>query len=376
MEFNIRKDILTEALKKVMGAISNKPVIPILSGVQVVANSDGLTLTGSDSNLSIKAFVSAKELDDIEVIEEGTIVLPAKQLSNIAKAMPKHKIKIKKDNLKVIISSGKSNFSLNGTDGQEYPRLPEIDGMSFTIKGEDLITLINKTLYAVAKTETRPVLTGVNLFFDNNKLGVVATDSHRLSRLVGKEIEGNQLSESVTLPAKTLKELPSIIGESENVAVQLKNSQILFKTDDVFVLSRLIEGTYPQTDRLIPTEYKTTLKVNRMSFISSIERSSILAENSVVTLKIDGKSSGIFQTIELSHNHSEIGQSKEDIIVDSIEGDEITLSFNSKYMMEALKRIDEETVFIGFNGSMRPILIKGENNIDHVQIVLPVRTYN
>ena len=376
MEFNINRGILTEALKKVMGAISNKPVIPILSGVQVVARAEGLTFTGSDSDLSIKSFISAKELDDIEIVEEGTIVLPAKQLSNIAKAMPEDKINIKKNNLKVIISSGKSNFSLNGTDGQEYPQLPEIDGMSFSVKGKDLKTLIDKTLYAVAKMETRPVLTGVNLFFDSNKLGMVATDSHRLSKLVGREIDGNQLSESVTLPAKTLKELPSIIGESENVAVQLKNSQMLFKADDVFVLSRLIEGTFPQTDRLIPTEYKTALKVNKKSFISSIERSSILAENSVVTFKINDKNSGIFKTIELSHNISEIGQSKEDIIVDSIEGDEITLSFNSKYMVEALKRIDEEIVVIKFNGPMRPFVINGENNIEHVQIILPVRTYN
>lgn len=377
MEININKGVLVEAVKKVARAIKGVQVIPALSGVHIMANQEGLTLTGSDSELSIRAFISASEPNDLEVIEEGSIILPARELSNITKAMPEDKIKIKQNQLKVKISSGKANFVLNGMDGNEYPNLPKIDGESFTVKADKLKSLINKTIYAVSKMETRPILTGINFFIDeDNKLGVVATDSHRLSKVVGIEFTGNQLEETVTLPAKALKEIPSIIGDSEEITVQHKNSQMLFKTEDVFVLTRVLDGNFPETNRLIPTDYKTLLKVDRKSFLASIERSAILSENSVVKFKISDKNSGIFQTIELSQNFSELGKSKEDIIVDSIEGDEVTLSFDSNYMIDALKRIDEDSILIEFNGAMRPFVIKPENRTDFIQLILPVRTYN
>lgn len=378
MEIKIDKIILNNAIKKVSRAISSKVSIPVLSGIHLVASQNGLMVTGSDSDLSIRTIIPNDKNDGLEIIQEGSIVLPAKELSGIARTMPDQFISIRKTNgLQVIISSGKSKFTLNGLDGESYPKLPEINSEGFSIEGSVLKSLVEKTVYAVSTSETRPILTGVNLFYESGKIGMVATDSHRLSKVVGGNVQEVTESETVTIPNKTLKELPALIDESKEVIVIQKESQIVFKTDDVYVLSRLLTGSYPQTDRLIPKDYKTLLTVDRKNFLSSIERSTILQEKDrgVVTLKVTDKNSGIFETIELSHKNGELGQSREDIVVEGIEGEEITVSFNPRYMIDALKRIDEDKVAIEFNGAMKPFLVKPLNQVDFIQLILPVREY-
>ncbi|MEN1970096.1 DNA polymerase III subunit beta [Lentibacillus sp. N15] len=376
MEFQIEKGIFNNAIKKGAGAVSTRAVVPALSGVHLVANEEGIIITGSDSDLSIRTFIQNDEMAGAEILNAGSIILPAKQLSNIVRSMPDNIISVKMlDGLKVEISSGKSKFTLNGMDGNEYPKLPEIKGESFQIKATYLKEMIDKTIYAVSKIDARPIITGVNLFAQNGRIAMVATDSHRLSKVVGDEVAGD-IPNTVTLPEKTLKELSSLISDSSYVTVMQKDNQIVFQTDEFYVLSRVLEGNYPQTDRLIPMDYKTLLTADRRQLLSSIERSAILAtENNTITLKVTNKNNGIFETIELSHTNSELGQSKEDIIVEKIEGEEITISFNPKYMIDALKRIDEETVVIEFNGTTRPFVIKPLEKHDFIQLALPVRIY-
>ncbi len=379
MEFNIDKRILTEAIKKVSKAISSKAAIPVLSGIHLVADESGLMLTGSDSDLSIRTFITNDKMDGAEIIQNGSIVLPAKEFAGIARSMPSDIISVTSIGVtQVNISSGKSKFVLNGMDGNEYPKLPKVDGESFIIKGSTLKSLIEKTSYAVANSEVRPILTGINLFIENDKLGMVATDSHRLSRVVGDEIQSIPLTENITLPGKTLKELSSIIGDTEEILIKESASQIVFQSDKLYVMSRLLQGQYPPTERLIPVDHKTRLTVDRKSFLSSIERSAILTDGDkkVVTLTIAEQNNGIFETIELSHRSSELGQSKEEIIVEGIEGDELTISFNPTFMIEALKRIDDEKVVIEFSGSMRPFILKPSDGGNFTQLILPVRTYS
>src|SRR5699024_1058592 len=186
MEININKGRLTDALVKVSRAISARTVILVLSGIQIVADDDGLVLTVSNSDLTIRSFIPNDNVDGAEVKAEGSIVLPAKEFTSIARSMPENNIDIKVgDNSVTEISSGKSKFTLNGVNGNEYPKLDEVNSDGLSIDGEVLSDLIEKTSYATSKTDTRPVLTGVNLSFDADVFSVVATDSHRLSRLKG-----------------------------------------------------------------------------------------------------------------------------------------------------------------------------------------------
>lgn len=379
MEFNINKGLFTDAIRKVNKAISNRAVIPVLSGIYIIANDEGLMITGSDSNLSIRTFIGNDNNDGAEILAEGSIVLPAKELMSIARSMPEKNINIKvEDNLKSVISSGKSKFTLNGVNGDQYPKLPSGEGDGFTVDGDALSDFIQKTSYAVSNMETRPVLTGVNLFFEGDEIGMVATDSHRLSKFVGMKYEGTPLSKSVTIPERALKELPALLKDAKKVTIKKHNNLFFIHTDKVIFFSRLLEDNYPETNRLIPSDNTTSLTVNRLDFLSAMERAAILTEGNsgTVTFKISGESKGIFDTIELSHQNNEVGQSKEDIIVNKIEGEEITLSFNPVFMIDALKRVDDNEVVIEFNGAMRPFLIKPmDRSVDFTQLILPVRTY-
>lgn len=381
MEIKVSKMDLTEAIKKVTKAISGKAIIPILSGLHLVAKNNRLILTGSDSELSIRTFlnVNEDEVDSIEILQEGSIVLPAKKFERIIRSMPNKMITIKskEDNKNQIeIISGKSCFTLNGMAGDEYPKMPNIDGKGFSIKGMELKSLIERTIYAVSKSESKPILNGVKLFFENGQLGMVATDAYRLARVVG-DIFQNETEETITIPGNTLKEIPSLLSDSDEVLIKIASNQVVFKTENVYILSRLLEGKYPETDRLIPTDYKTLLTVDRKSFLGAIERSAILAENDhpVVKLTITKENSGIFKSVELSHTSLELGESKEQIIVDEIEGEELTISFNPNYMIDALKRIEEEKIIIEFNGAMRPFILKPFDKSNLIHLILPMRTY-
>lgn len=373
MEFIINKTVLNEGLNKVSKAISSNPVIPILSGVFLSAQENELVLIGSDSTLSIQTVINNKDNENIEVIRNGTIVLPAREFINICRAMPESEIKVSvQDKLKVKLTSGKSNFTLNGIDSKEFPRLPNVKGKGITLNGMELSNYIEKTVYAVANNQARPILTGVNFFFKSNQLGLVATDAYRLSKVVGIDYEGEEF-ESVVIPEKALKEIPKLL--KSKVTVIKDNNLIVFKTDNDYVVTRILDGNYPETEKLIPKNYKTLLKVNRLSFLSAIERSAILSskDKSSVTFKIDDENEGIFETIELSYTDQELGQSKENILVEGIEGEAITISFNPDFMIDALKKSDSEEIHIEFNGPMRPFVVKEVGNNRFIQLITPMR---
>ena len=346
MKIKVEKSILTEVLKKTVKVIDSKADIPILSGVHLVADFEGLTVTGCDSELAIRVFVPNGE--GVEIEEAGNIVLPAKEFSNIVKSMPEN-IEITCEDLKSTINSGRATFQLSGMNGDEYPRLPKVEGDGFTIQGGELKELINKTLYATSEIETRPILTGVNTFFEGNNIVMIATDSYRLARVVGGNVENGMREENIVIPQKTLNELARIIDDSEEVKIQHQNNKVLFKTGDIIIFSRLLDGKYPETDRLMPEGYSTLLVIDRKALLSALERSSILADDiPVVTMTINNENEGIFPTIELSYKDSELGHSKEEVVVEKIEGQELKLAFNAKFLMEALKVMDGNKVRIEF----------------------------
>lgn len=381
MKFDINKKVLSDALKKVNRAISNRVIVEVLKGVLIVAKGDTLSLTGSNADLSIKIDIHKDEDNGLNIEQEGGVVLPAKELIQIVRSMPESRVYFSNvDTRQVVITSGKSKFAISGQESTSYPRLPKVDNeMSFEVKGEHLNNLIEKTIHSVSDFETRPILTGINLTLKNSQLTAISTDAHRLSKVENVDVQIDEsVEDNVTVPGETIKEVPKLISDSSDVKVYMTANQIGFKTDHILVLSRLLEGTYPETSRLIPTNSKTILKVDRKSFMSSIERANILASdgnNNAVKFEITDKSKGLFNTIQLSHR-GELGESKEEILVNDVEGDELEISFNSNYMVEALKVIEDDEVVIQFTGAMRPFVIKPSNLEEKtLQLILPIRTF-
>ncbi|ASK61762.1 DNA polymerase III subunit beta [Virgibacillus phasianinus] len=378
MKFIIQRDKLIAGVQDVMKAISSRTAIPILTGMKIEAKQSGITLTGSDSDISIQSFIPVEEdgIVHVEEIEEGSIVLQARYFPDIVRKLPEKSVEISADeNLKVTIKSGKAEFNLNGQDAEEYPQLPMMqtdDG--FEIPTDLLKSLIKQTVFAVSTMETRPILTGVKLKFTNESLNFTATDSHRLaSREI--PVQPSQLDfPNVVVPGKSLNELHKILSDTEDpVEISVTNNQILFRTKHVYFLSRLLDGNYPETSRLIPEESKTIIHAKTKDLLNTIDRASLLAKedrNNVVRLATKDN-----QLIEITSNSPEVGRVVEEMTVQSIEGEELKISFSSKYMLDALKAIENDEVKIEFTGAMRPFVIRPENNDPILQLILPVRTY-
>ena len=265
MKFTVNRLELLKKLRDVQLAISNKTTIPILTGLKLEVNKEGIKITGSNSDISIesKIFVDDEEAN-LQIEETGSIVLqPARFFADIINRLPDENFTFEVNTqLQASISSSNSFFTINALDAASYPYLPEIDtSESFKLPVQLLKKVIEQTVIAVSKHESRPILTGVNFSINDGKLKAVATDSHRLSqRIIPVEVpEG--LNFQIVIPGNSLTELSKVLTDDiEEVSISIADNQILFMTEDTFFYSRLLEGNYQQTDQLIPSESTTQIE--------------------------------------------------------------------------------------------------------------------
>lgn len=378
MNFIIQRSRLMDSIQDVQKAVSTRTTIPILTGIKLNLTEEGLTLTGSDSDISIESFIPREENGEeiIEIKETGGIVLNAKFFSEIIRKLPTDSVEILMENqYQTIIRSGTAQFNLNGLDPDEYPRLLKVDEeITLTIPANLLKTIIRQTVFAVSTSETRPILTGVNWQLEGEQLICTATDSHRLAMRTAVVSSNVDEPMNVVIPGRSLIELSKILDDSTDpVQITMTSNQILFKYKHLLFYSRLLEGNYPDTQRLIPTEYKTLLELQGKEFFQAIDRASLFArteKNNVVKLTTIGNN-----TIEISSTTPEIGTVVEQMEIEKIEGEELKISFSAKYMMEALRAIDGTNISIQFTGAMRPFIVKSVDDDTLIQLILPVRTF-
>ncbi|CAM4137457.1 MULTISPECIES: DNA polymerase III subunit beta [Geobacillus] len=378
MNISIDREALTRSVQDVMKAVSTRTTIPILTGIKLTATALGVTLTGSDSDISIESFIPLEKEGRllVDVKRPGSIVLQARFFAEIVKKLPQQTVEIEtEDNFLTVIRSGHSEFRLNGLNADEYPRLPQIEEENvFQIPADLLKTIIRQTVFAVSTSETRPILTGVNWKVENNELVCTATDSHRLAMRKVKIEAGHAVSYNVVIPGKSLNELSKILDDgSAPVDIVITANQVLFKAEHLLFFSRLLDGNYPETARLIPTESKTTMTVNAKEFLQAIDRASLLARegrNNVV--KLTTLPGGL---LEISSVSPEIGKVTEQLQAESLEGEELNISFSAKYMMDALRALDGTDIQISFTGAMRPFVLRPLYTDSMLQLILPVRTY-
>lgn len=378
MKFIIQRDKLVQSVQDVMKAVSSRTTIPILTGIKIVANSEGVTLTGSDSDISIESFIPSEENgnETVEILQTGSVVLQARFFSEIVKKLPMDIVEIEVGNHHAtVIRSGKAEFSLNGLDAEEYPHLPQIEEENiFKIPTDLLKAMIRQTVFAVSTSETRPILTGVNWKLEKGELICIATDSHRLALRKAMIDTENQSTYNVVIPGKSLSELSKILDDtSDLIEIVITENQVLFKAKNLLFFSRLLDGNYPDTSRLIPSENKTNMTINSKDFLQAIDRASLLAKearNNVVKL-----STLAGERIEISSNSPEIGKVSEEIQVSEINGEELKISFSAKYVMDALKALEGTEINVNFTGAMRPFLIRTTHDDSMLQLILPVRTY-
>lgn len=379
MQITVSREKLATAVSHVMKAVSTRTTIPILTGIKLKADEEGLTLTASDSDISIEVHVPLEEGESwgVTVHQQGSIVLPARIFSEIVRKLPGSEVHLLVDErLATLIQSGHAEFTINGMNANDFPQLLQIEEEKiFSIPSDLLKTMIRQTVFAVSTSEMRPILTGVMWTLEDGQLKFVSTDSHRLaSRSAVVECSHELRFNNVVVPGKSCNELVKILDDDQApVDIIVGDNQILVRSRNILFYSRLLEGTYPDTSRIIPQGSKTDMVLNTKDFLQSIERASLLSregKSNVVRLATlaDGN-------VEISSNAPEIGKVTEIVYPVTLNGEELKISFNAKYMIDALRSVDSGEIRANFTGAMSPFIIRPTDNDWTLHLILPVRTY-
>ncbi|MBO0431085.1 DNA polymerase III subunit beta [Enterococcus sp. DIV0660C] len=375
MKVTLNRASFMQELQTVQRAISSKTTIPILTGVKITLTDEGLTLTGSNADISIETLLSVEnEKAQMQIESTGSIVLQARFFSEIIRRLPEENFTLEVlENKQVAITSGKANFTVNGLDADNYPHLPVVESHNqMKLPVHVLNKLINETVFAVSQHESRPILTGVHLILSDESLLAVATDSHRLSQRV-IPVEQTADHFDIVIPGKSLTELSrSLTNEEEIVEISIMENQVLFKTETMFFYSRLLEGNYPDTNRLIPSSFNTEVEFSVPSLLAAIERASLLSHegrNNIVRLSINPDS------VVLYGNSPEIGKVEESLTYTTSSGDPLEISFNPDYMKAALRAFGDMSIKVKFISAIRPFTLEpAEEGVQFIQLITPVRT--
>ena len=376
INFSINKNLFLQALNTTKRAISLKNAIPILSTVKIDVTNEGITLIGSNGQISIENFISIKnENAGLLVTSSGSILLEATFFINVVSSLPDVTLDFKEiEQKQIVLTSGKSEITLKGKDADQYPRIQEISASNpLVLETSVLKNIINETAFAASTQESRPILTGVHFVLTENKnLKTVATDSHRMSQ---KKIvlEKNGDNFDVVIPSRSLREFSAVFTDDiETVEIYFTNNQLLFRSENICFYTRLLEGNYPDTDRLIPTEFTSIVTFDKNNLRYAMERARLLSnatQNGTVKLEI------INDVVSAHVNSPEVGRVNEEIDTESISGQDLTISFNPTYLIDSLKAINSEKVTISFISAVRPFtVVPNEDTENFIQLITPVRT--
>lgn len=372
MKFTIEKNLLLENLNNVTKAISIKNVIPVLNGIKFELNSEGLYLTASDTDLTIKSFIARDKIKTID--HEGSIVIQSKYINEIIRKLPDDTVDIEViDGLKVLIKAKTSQFNLNCLKVEDYPQIKlEYQKDPIVIKGNLFKTIIKQTVFAISAQESRPLLTGINFKLQGNIMEVTATDSYRLAKKTINLAEFIKDEINITIPGNNISELDKIINDDEPVEMHIFSNKILFIYKNITFQSNLLNGTYPNTNNLIPDTFAIIFNTNYNDFYSAVDRASLLTQSKEKNIvKMETKDTELI----ISSFASEIGRTEETIAIEKNEGANVGISFSAKYMMDALKTIDDTELVVFLNSEIKPIVIKSAKDETLVQLILPIKTY-
>lgn len=371
MKIRIKQTTLMEQLNYVIKGISGKNIIPILNCIKLDLKSEGLYLMSTDNEIAIKTFIDRKDIEEIK--ETGELIVSGKLFYEIIRKLNDEVINIEElVDSKLIIYTNNSSFTLNSNNSNEFPDLElEEKTNPIVINQKVFKNIISQTIFATSTQESRPVLTGINFNFYSGKLECTATDSYRLAK---KVIDVNNEDEyNIIIPTRNLNELIKMFNnENDNVELHIFENKIIFKFSNIIMLSRIINGKYPDTSKLIPTDFSLVVKINLKEFYNAIDRASLLtSENDKNTIKFETNKNNVV----ISSNIPEIGNVEENISIEKNNDEELKIAFSSKYMMDAIRSLDCEYINILFNGDVKPIILKNVDSDDLLQLILPIRTY-
>lgn len=372
MNFSIKKNVLYNVLSSVGRASSTFSPLPILSGIKFELENDVLTLIASDSNISIKETITASKENELNILEEGSVVLESRYILESIRKLESPVIRLEIiDGALTKITGDNAEYTMNGSKADLYPNIDfKKPDKAFNLSGKKLKEIINQTAFVCSTSEDRPIFTGVNFRTDGNELHCVSTDSYRLAKkVIDLGFEGDF---NISVPAANLQEVAKSIKDDSDVTIAVSDKLVQFYVDDILIQSRLIDGIFPDVNRLIPNEFAYELMVNKGDFIKAIDRSSFLKSEGYWTVKLEASQ----EEVELSSKAQEIGSSQEMIHAIDYKGGFLKISFSGRYMIEALKSFKNDEILIKFVGEMQAFVLLDPKDESILQLVLPVRTFD
>lgn len=363
MQFETKKDDFLKVLQTVQNAISTKNTLPILSNLLIETMKDKIKITATDLDIGISSNLS------VNPKVEGAITIPAKKLLDIIKELPDSdvvSILLKKNNI-VFIDCGKTHFKMVGLPKDEFPQLPEFkDEVSVTLPQKILKEMISLTVFAVSHDETRYVLNGILFIIKDKKIKLVATDGRRLAVVERELPEKSMLEKKVIIPTKTAQELSKILDDENNVRILFSENQIFFDLDKTKIISRLVEGEFPNYEQVIPEEIKEKIKVDRADFLSAARRASLFTNQDSLAAKLDISKNKMI----ISKNAPYMGEVKEELDI-NYKGKNISIGFNPTYIIEPLKNLNQEDIDFEIADVDKPGVIRIGS--EYIYVVLPMQ---
>ena len=356
---------LCDAINKVIKAISTRTSNPILEGIKLKAENDKLTLVATDTELGIEMKINAN------VLSTGEIVVPGKFFAEFIKRLTNEQIEMSlEENNTLKLRYLDSEIAIQGLSAEEFPNIQTVNSQEyFEISQKDLKSLINKTLFAVAVDDSRPILKGCLLEITENQVRAVAIDGNRLA-LCNKKTNSTNKQRNVIVPSRSLTEISKMLGDSESlVRVYIQHNFLMAEIDGCKLTSRLLEGDFINYRQIIPSDFSTVVTVNKSQLEKTIERTSILsrADNNYL-VKFDIKDGSLVIT-----SKSEIGNIKENLNID-LKGNDLKIAFNARYFAEALRVINDDFIKLNLTMSLRPCILKPNEGEEYIFLILPLST--
>ncbi|HBA85194.1 MAG TPA: DNA polymerase III subunit beta [Verrucomicrobia bacterium] len=363
MKLKVNKDVILESLQKVQTVINTRTTLPILSNVLFTAEKEKLWLSATDLDVSVRIGLEA------DVIKTGATTMPAKRILSIFRELPVNEIEIEVDEKDAAsIRCGASYFKIIGMSEEEFPPLPKFEGgRVYTIDQTIFREMLRHTSYAASTDEARHLLNGVLLSFKGDKLTVVATDGRRMA-LMEQELEFPKECEAdMVLPFKTVDELMRTLQSEGSLKIQATDNQIAFEFGNMLVVSKLVEGVYPNFRQVIPSQCDERVSIERDALLTSLRRVALLANEKSNSVKL----SFTKNKLEITVVTPEIGEARETLPI-NYAGKQITIAFNPEFMMDPLKNLVSDEVFVELTDDLSPGVVK--SNIPFLYVLMPMRT--
>lgn len=361
MKLQVIQENLNKALSNVAKVASTRSTLPILSNILLKTVDNRLYIAGTDLNIAITHYIGAK------ITSEGAITVPARLTQDLIASLPGGVVELTLDGSKLHVKTDKHSSVINGMPADDFPVMPQIKkGLSWKAPAKELKMALNQTAIAAGSDDARPVLTGVNFHTDEGLLYVVATDGYRLAE---KKISTMKDEMNLTVPSGAINDLLRIMDSGDNeIKILNDDQQILFTSGDIELTSRLIDGTYPDYRKLIPSNFSVQAEADKNELLSAVKISSLFARESagsVVIAVSDNK-------IEINSIASQVGENS--ATADAKTTGEGNITLNARYLLDGLNAIDSDKITIGFNDKLEPFILKGVEKDDYIHVVMPLKS--